>query len=177
MTHQPTEKYLDMLYANNFIPLITKPTRITDHSKTLIDHIYTNMPLSEVLSGIAVCDISDHLPVFCVMNVPCQKINIINKRHYRDYKQFNKEAYLHDLMQIDWNVKLNDLTNNINRTTMHLLKKSHVVKLKQFTKPWITDGILKSIKNKQKMCRTHFFSNNSRKIEQYKDYSNNLNKI
>ena len=69
VTHQPTEKYLDMLYANNFIQLITKPTIITDHSKTLIDHIYTNMPLSEVLSGIAVCDISDHLPVFCVMNV------------------------------------------------------------------------------------------------------------
>ena len=127
-----------MLYANNFIPLITKPTRITDHSKTLIDHIYTNMPLSEVLSGIAVCDISDHLPVFCVMNVPCQKIN--NKQYYRDYKQFNKEAYLHDLMQIDWNAKLNYLTNNLNqttkcviktmekfRTTMHLLKKSHVV--------------------------------------------------
>jgi CRISPR/Cas system-associated endonuclease Cas1 len=50
-------------------------------------------------------------------------------------------------------------------------------KLKQFTKPWITNGILKSIKNKQKMYRTHFFSNNSRKIEQYQDYSNKLNKI
>jgi hypothetical protein len=27
------------------------------------------------------------------------------------------------------------------------------------------------------MYRTHFFSNNSSKIEQYKDYSNKLNKI
>jgi hypothetical protein len=36
-----TEKYLDMLYTNNFLPIITKPTRITDHTKTLIDHTHT----------------------------------------------------------------------------------------------------------------------------------------
>jgi hypothetical protein len=51
VTHQPTEKYLDMLYANNFITLITNPTRITDHSKTLIVHIYTNMPLSSLCTA------------------------------------------------------------------------------------------------------------------------------
>ncbi len=50
-------------------------------------------------------------------------------------------------------------------------------KLKQFTKPWITNGILKSIKTKQKMYYTHFFSNDSKKFKQYKIYSNKLNKI
>ena len=50
-------------------------------------------------------------------------------------------------------------------------------KLKQFTRPWITNGILKSIKTKQKMYYTHFFSNDSKKIKQYKIYSNKLNKI
>jgi hypothetical protein len=29
-----------MLYSNNITPVITKPTRLTDHTKTLIDHIY-----------------------------------------------------------------------------------------------------------------------------------------
>ena len=32
-------------------------------------------------------------------------------------------------------------------------------KLKQLNKPWITNGILKSIKVKQQMYRTHFYSN------------------
>jgi endonuclease/exonuclease/phosphatase family metal-dependent hydrolase len=44
--HADTEEYLDMLYLNNFIPIITKPTRITEHSSTLIDHIYTNHQLT-----------------------------------------------------------------------------------------------------------------------------------
>lgn len=37
-------------------------------------------------------------------------------------------------------------------------------KHKQFSKPWITDGIFKSIKTKQKMYKTHFLSNNPKKI-------------
>ena len=64
--HANTEDYLNMLYSNNFLPLITKPTRLTDHSSTLIDHIYTNAPIQNTTSGIALADVSDHLPVFCI---------------------------------------------------------------------------------------------------------------
>ena len=39
--HTQTEEFLDMLYANNILPIITKPTRLTDHTATLIAHIYT----------------------------------------------------------------------------------------------------------------------------------------
>lgn len=41
-THALTENYVNMLFNNTFYPIITKPTRITCHSATLIDHIYTN---------------------------------------------------------------------------------------------------------------------------------------
>ena len=57
---------------------------------------------------------------------------------------------------------------------MKLLPRS---KIKQLTKPWITNGILKSIKRKQKMYRTHFLSNNPLKVEEYKHYANQLNYI
>ena len=57
------------------------------------------------------------------------------------------------------------------------LKQVSRSKRKQFTKPWITNGILKSIKTKQKMYHTHFHSNNINKVIQYKKYSNKLNKI
>ena len=82
ITYQLTEKYLDMLYANNFFPLITKPIRATDHSKTLIDHIYTNMPTDQFFSGIAISDFSGHLPIFCV-TAPYKKVT--DKQYYRDY--------------------------------------------------------------------------------------------
>jgi len=38
--HNPTTEYMNMLITNNFIPIIVMPTRITDHSATIIDHIY-----------------------------------------------------------------------------------------------------------------------------------------
>jgi hypothetical protein len=36
-----TSEYLDMLLDQGLMPLITKATRITHHTSTLIDHIYT----------------------------------------------------------------------------------------------------------------------------------------
>jgi len=41
-THLKTSDYLDNLFQNGFLPTITKPTRITSTSATLIDHIYMN---------------------------------------------------------------------------------------------------------------------------------------
>ena len=40
-TYLQTGRYLDMLYSHDLLPVITKPTRFTSHTVTLIDHIYT----------------------------------------------------------------------------------------------------------------------------------------
>ena len=79
--HAQTEEYLDMLHSNNISPVITKPTRITNHTATLIDHIYTKN-INQMISGIATVDISDHLPTFCIADIPLQKQKL--KRYYRD---------------------------------------------------------------------------------------------
>ena len=44
--------YVDMLHSLSCKLLIDKPTRITKHSTTLIDHIYTNEVKSSIVSGI-----------------------------------------------------------------------------------------------------------------------------
>ena len=62
-----TAEYLDMLLTLGFLPIITRPTRITDHTATLIDHIYTKSPEKLIKSGLCLIIISDHLPVFCTM--------------------------------------------------------------------------------------------------------------
>ena len=53
------------------MPMITLPTRVTDHSATLIDHIIVNTELlknqGEITSGIIFSDISDHLPNFIII--------------------------------------------------------------------------------------------------------------
>ena len=70
--HAQTEEYLDMLHSNNISLIITKPTRITNYTATLTDHIYTNNT-NQMISGIATLDISDHLPTFCIVDIPLQK--------------------------------------------------------------------------------------------------------
>ena len=52
-------------YATNhgFVQIVSRPTRITDHSATLIDHDYTNNLDSTLSCNILTCDISDHLAI------------------------------------------------------------------------------------------------------------------
>ena len=51
--------------------LIHKPTRIKPPSATLLDNIYTNIPLTvdNCKSGILISDISDHFIVFGMLNM------------------------------------------------------------------------------------------------------------
>ena len=123
-----------------------------------------------MISGIATIDISDHLPTFCIVDIPVQKQKF--KRYFRDYRRFDSELYLQDIKAIDWNsiyIESNDLNEIAAKSisTLQLIVHKHAPrkqifqsKQKQFSKPWITNDILKSIKNKQNMYRTHFLSNN-----------------
>ena len=65
-THLKTSDYLDNLFQNNFLPTITKPTRITSTSATLIDHIYMNNITTAGKSGIIITDPADHFGTFYI---------------------------------------------------------------------------------------------------------------
>ena len=41
--HNQTNEFFDSLTSNSFIALILQPTRITSHSNTLIDNIFSNV--------------------------------------------------------------------------------------------------------------------------------------
>lgn len=97
-THSQTVGYLDMLYSNSFLPVITKPTRITAHAATLIDHIYINTA-ADIISGIELIDISDHRPTFCIVDVSVNHPR--NKIQLRDYTHFSQELYRQDINAID----------------------------------------------------------------------------
>ena len=55
------------------------------------------------------------------------------------------------------------------------LKQVSRSKQKQLLKPWISKGMLKSIKTKHAMYKTHYLSNDPVKIGEFKNYSNRLN--
>ena len=49
--HQPTIDFLDSLASNSFIPHILHPTRIANHSKTIIDNIFSNFISPDIIFG------------------------------------------------------------------------------------------------------------------------------
>ena len=46
--HNQTNELLDFLTSNSFISLILQPSRITSHSNTLIDNIFSNVFVPEI---------------------------------------------------------------------------------------------------------------------------------
>ena len=94
-----------MLYSSNLLPVI-KPTRITSHTTTLIDHIYANASSDEIIPGIVTTDISDHLPTFCFIRI--QIAGLKPKKFFMDYSNFDSQTYLNDIKSVDWSSILND---------------------------------------------------------------------
>ena len=64
------------MYSKGLYPTsITKPSRITTHSATVIDNILTNIMTSNLEGGLLINDITVHLPVF-----------VIHECKYKNYK-------------------------------------------------------------------------------------------
>ena len=61
------QTFIDTLSSQSFYPTISKPTRITDNSATLIDNIVTN-DFKNHAAGVLITDIIDHLPVFLIID-------------------------------------------------------------------------------------------------------------
>jgi hypothetical protein len=68
-----TNHFIEQLFMSSFFLLITKPTRITHHTATLTDNIFTNNleELHESVNGIILSNISDHLPIvhICLIQI------------------------------------------------------------------------------------------------------------
>ena len=163
-----TSDYLDMLLNLGYLPIITKATRI--------DHIYTNSPQKVAKSGICLVGISDHLPVFCTIEnkLPMLKEN----KYYRDFSKFSNEQFINDLSKINFNnlvsPSVNESMNGIINALKEVTNKHCPIRktsntqqrLLNIKKPWITKGLLFSIKKRQKMFRTHFLSKDTEKVKQ-----------
>ena len=150
------------------IPTINKPTRVTRHTATAIDHVFTNTIMGniEIKAAIVKADISDHFPIiFATKNKIDAEITeqYIFKRNISD-QSIGK--FKQKLRNIDWNnIKIlrnvNDAYSKFLEIFLSLYNECFPkikVKLKpqrQFN-PWITKGIRKSSKKKQKLYEKFF---------------------
>ena len=105
MQNKGVNQFLERILSNNFIPQITLPTGITEKTATLIDNIFTNSYKhnSNCVSGNITTYISDHLPRFLIIeNLKQPSFKQNPPISFRDYKNFNKEAFRTELCELDW---------------------------------------------------------------------------
>ena len=92
-TDDSINNFYNSLTMNLFVPHITLPTRITSHSQTLIDNIFSNDPnFNQGVSGNFTFSISDHLAQFLIMpkkDLRSPKKHNIQKRDLKKYDKKN----------------------------------------------------------------------------------------
>ena len=95
-----TNVFLDSLASNSFIPLILQPTKITSHSNTLIDIIFSNVIEPDIKSGSLTATIFHHLPKIAIIfgNISGNKYNI----YERDWSKCDWENFILDFFPVDW---------------------------------------------------------------------------
>lgn len=91
-------KWKSLIETYNLHQLIQEPTRVTQNTSTLIDHIYvTNMDLV-FNSHVSKYAISDHYPVCMTRNEKLnEKKNVHTTISYRNFKNFSENDFLSEL--------------------------------------------------------------------------------
>lgn len=188
--HLPTNNFLSMMQSCNYFPCISRPTRFPDDNSTaapsLLDHIWTNFTAPSS-PGILFSPLSDHLPVF--LNLPTvEKLNETHKISFRLMNNVNCAKFKAKLSEVHWNSLLSHHDTNTNCNlfldTIYNIYYSSFPKItkqistKRLHKPWITQGILKSIQHKFKLYKYYKLGIiGFDAYKQYRNYLTNLIKI
>ena len=166
LKHEASQTFFETMMSNFLQPAITLPTKINSLRHTVIDNIFTNQIGPGLRSGNVSVAISDHLPSF--LFVPHQNRYHIPKQNLyrRDSKNFDRNNFVLDFLDIDWDRVLQLDKNDVNISLSiflskmnHLLdkylpwKKVSTKEFKRQTKPWITDEIFKKIKLKSRVFK------------------------
>ena len=158
---EPTREFIHSLLDLNIFPTITRPTRITQTSATLIDNVFVSSKLHHSFAScIIISDISDHLPTLTLL----KQTKLTDARPLEFESRNLNENKIHELntnlTEIDWNGHLtsNDVSENFNR--LHAVIKNTldakapkrtvcISKKRKFTEPWMTTTIEEMARKKR----------------------------
>lgn len=143
--HTQTSEFVNTMFSLGFYPLILRPTRITKDSASLIDNIFINKSNVKTKSGLLVTDITDHLPVFTVLDM-------MNQLHLRKEQQHFNLVRL-KLFGATEAMKIESLNQNWQNVYVEDVNDSYNAFLEIFTQIYDNHCPLKKCKQKQKIGR------------------------
>ena len=101
-TNHQTTDFIHNKFSNAFYPTISKPTRVTKQTATLIDNIITNIHEYSIKSGILYNDISDHFPIFTFYELGVKRENEYNIFYKRMASSANISKLKTQLQTSNW---------------------------------------------------------------------------
>ena len=154
----------NVMYSRNIFPLINIATRITDTTAKCLDHIWCNRT-NTFFSGAFEEDISDHYPIFAVLNIT--KDNKPVKKIIRDLSDQNVSVFISAMPSFVRDFYEKSMHNDINFLTewfcdnllklydKHCPKKIKTVSRKRCSKPWLTDELIGCINYKHLLFKKY----------------------
>jgi hypothetical protein len=184
--HTATDDFINNVFSQSYIPVITKPTRVTHTSATLIDHIYTNNVACRSKSGVLITDMADHFGIFCIFETQSDS-NLPKYVYKRSFKEKNMTKFRQLIKQYDFSdiylqTNPNDAYNIFLKIVQTFYEQSFPKKQTLISKkyikrePWVTKGLLTSSINKAKLHKKKLSNPTEHNICKYKTYNKLYNK-
>uniref|UniRef100_A0A0K8RKJ0 Putative outcast ele5 orf1-h 1e-40-j 4 n=1 Tax=Ixodes ricinus TaxID=34613 RepID=A0A0K8RKJ0_IXORI len=173
-----------LLTANNFYNVINHPTRTTLVTSTLIDLFITNFDKEKVRAGVVSSDISDHLPIFMLIDTArevCKRNS--DTMTIQNITQATLDTFRQKLMTTDWaDVFHSDDVDTAYNTFIKKFKQLYsdcfpdkTIKIaKKGRKPWMTPTLFKKTRRKYQLYQIFLSTREKTALEQLKKYRNQL---
>ena len=178
-------KYIETLLEFNFTPCITIPTRLTETSATVIDHINIRVPSNKisykVSAGNLINDITDHLPNIVIMDeeINTKKnrpwIRLFNKKNIKNFEQNieSEPPLLPFPLHNDVNIVLKEFSHNLNQLLNKYFPLVRLSRKKAREKPFINNQIKKMINKRNQLYYDYIVDrNNKEKEKKWKQFRN-----
>ena len=155
--------FINLMYSFSFLPLITRPTRVTDTSASLIDHIWTSQVETNTSNFILETDISDHFPVLSQFKFNNPIVHPVIYKEIRIYSDSSIVDFTSELQHINWSPVLlssdaNESYNTFYKKFKDLYDKYFPIKRIRFNtkndiSPHVTPALRNSIKERNRLER------------------------
>ena len=154
-----TRKLCDITQNFGLVQCIKSPTRVTAMTSTLVDVILTNNVDKIRNTKVLPIALSDHYLVYCVWGRKKQSEDGLHKFKYsRNIKKLNLSLYKEDIASLTWTDVLEERDAEkayilFENKLKGMLDKHAPLKKKRVKKkesPWITECIIKLIRNRNK---------------------------
>ena len=178
-----TKQYIDILNMNNLQQMVTKPTRVTATSQTLIDHFITNCPNRITHTDVLPCPlVSDHSAPYVCVNARVTRF-LPRYKYIRNEQNYNEVSFVEDVKNIPMNIVYgvddpDEKLELFNTMFLNCLERHAPMKRAKITRPpapWLKDESIKDLqKQRDKLRRETRHINDSALWNNYRQLRNTL---